>query len=431
MVSFLIWTGLLLVGADAAATKPELADQVARLVRQLDAAQFVARDEAERKLLELGFDVLPLLPTIGGRTSAEVALRVTRLQQKLLRAQALAAAEPSLVTLKGDGVPLWEVLQEIAKQTGNPISDHRGAFGEQKDETRVTVDFDKTPFWRALDNVLDQAGLTLYGFAGERGAAVISRPPGATPRAAKAVYAGLFRLEGVRFEAVRDLRNEKMESLKLFLEATWEPRLQPFAILQPLGEVSATGSSGEVIPVANADAEPEALIREGVSVAELEIPLALPPRGTEKISVLKGKLLALVPGPLQDFRFHDLTVAAKNTPATRVEQRKAGTSVTVDQLRKNNAAWEVSLRVKFEGPSSALESHRGWILENQAYFEDAKGQRIEPGGIEQTLQSKDEVGINYYFDLKENPEKLTFVYRTPITILELPVAYEFRDLRLP
>lgn len=423
-------TALVLAGADATA-QPEMADQVARLVRQLDAGQLAARDEAERKLLELGADVLPLLPTIGPRTSAEVARRVTRLQQKLLRAQALAAAQPSLVTLKGDDLSLADVLKEIAKQTGNPISDHREAFNEEKDDVSLKVDFDKTPYWRALDNVLDQAGLTLYGFSGQRGAAVIARPPGAIGRADKAVYAGLFRLEGVRFEAVRDLRNETTGSLKFFLEASWEPRLQPFAILQPLGQVSAVGSSGEVISVASADAEPEAMIREGISAVELEIPFNLPARSTEKISVLKGKLLALVPGPLQDFRFRDLPVAAKNTPAARVEQRQAGTTVTIDQVRKNNAAWEVSMRVKFEGPSTALESHRGWILENEAFFAGPDGQRIESGGIEQTLQSKDEVGMNYYFDLKENPEKLTFVYRTPITILEMPVEYEFRDLRLP
>ena len=103
----------------------------------------------------------------------------------------------------------------------------------------------------------------------------------------------------------------------------------------------------------------------------------------------------------------------------------------IDQVRKNNESWEVSLRLKFEGPTSALESHRGWIMENEAYFEDAKGQRIEPGGIEQALQSKDEVGVNYFFDLEQSPQKLTFVYRTPVTILEMPVDYEFRDLRLP
>jgi hypothetical protein len=33
--------------------------------------------------------------------------------------------------------------------------------------------------------------------------------------------------------------------------------------------------------------------------------------------------------------------------------------------------------------------------------------------------------------MKDSPEKLEFVYRTPITILEMTVDYEFRDLRLP
>jgi hypothetical protein len=443
VVSFLICAALVLAAADDtapkndtapkdnAAVKAELADQTAQLVRQLDAQQLAQRDEAEHKLMELGPDVLPLLPAIGERTSAEVALRITRVQQKLLRAQVLAAAEPSLVTLKGADLPLSEVFKDISKQTGNAINDHREAFGEQKDEVRVKVDFDKTPFWRAMDNVLDQAELTLYPFAGQHSAHVVSRPPGTAARSAGAVYAGLFRLEGVRFEAVRDLRNEQMESLKFFLEVTWEPRLQPFAIFQPLGQITVQGNTGEAIAVASSEAEPEVLVREGTSAAELEIPLVLPKRSTKKISVLKGKLLALVPGPFHDFRFSELPVAVKNVAPQRVEQRKASTTVTLDQVRKNNEAWEVSLRVKFDAPSTALESHRSWVLENEAFFEDAKGQRIEPGGIEQTLQSKDEMGINYFFDLKAGPEKLTFVYRTPITILEMPVTYEFRDLRLP
>ena len=400
-------------------------------MRQLDAAQLAERDEAERKLMALGVDVLPLLPTIGDRTSAEVALRVTRLQHKLLRAQALSAAEATTVTLAADEMPLSEVLKEIVKQTGNPIQDHREAFGEDQDDPRIKVKFDKTPFWAALDNVLDQGGLSLYPYAGKRGAFVVSRPPGQLPRAEGSFYSGLFRLQGARFEAVRDLRNPNMDSLKFFIEVSWEPRLQPFAILQPLAEVSATGSNGEPLAVAGTDAEPEALIREGVSAVEIEIPFALPKRSVEKISTLKGKLLALVPGPVQDFRFSDVPVAAKNTPPRRVEQRQGGTIVAIDQMRKNNETWEVSLRVKFDAPSSALESHRGWVMENQAYFEDADGEHIEPAGIEQTAQSKDEVGINYYFDLNDGPKKLTFVYRTPITILDLSLSYEFRDLRLP
>ena len=431
MISVLIGSLLVLAPAEAAAGDAARAAQVERLVRQLDSTQLTQRDAAERQLLELGASVLPALPAIDQRTSAEVATRLARLQQKLLRTQALAAAEPTLVTLKGDDLALSEVLATISKQTGNPIVDHRPAFGEEQRESRIRVDFDKTPFWRAIDSVLDQAGLTLYGFTGQRGAFAVGRPPGAAPRAAQAYYAGMFRFEPLKFVAVRDLRNPSMESLKFFMEVTWEPRMQPFAIMQPLAEVSVTVDGGQPLAVMGAEAEPESLVREGISTVELEIPLSLPKRDVKTIARLGGKLLVLMPGPLEDFRFSELPLAARNRPASRVEQRKAGALVIVDHLRKNNDAWEVAVRVKFEGPSAALESHRSWILENQAFFEQADGTRIEPAGIEQTVQNKEETGINYFFDLKDGPKNLTFVYRTPIVVLELPVTYEFRDLPLP
>jgi hypothetical protein len=417
--------------ADEAATNKALADQVARLVAQLDARELGQRDEAEHKLLALGAAVLPLLPPLSDRTPAEVAQRITRIQQKLLLAQAAAAAEPTTVTLKGDDLALADVLAAIAKQTGNPIVDHRPAFGEEKTDAKIKADFEKTPFWRALDGVLDQADLTLYGFAGQRGAFVVSRPPESVPRGGRAMYSGAFRLEPLRFESMRDLRNDNSQALKFFLEVTWEPRLQPIAILQPLAQVTVVGDDDKPIEVTSADAEPEAPIREGISAAELDIPLTLPSRRIEKVRSLKGKLQALVAGPTHDFRFSHLTPVARNARPQRVEQRQAGATVTIDQVRKNNQVWEVSLRVKFDEPSGALESHRGWILENETFFQNANGERFEPGGFEQTRQSKDEVGLNYYFDLKDGPEKLDFVYRTPITILEVPVPYEFHDLNLP
>ena len=431
MISVLIGSWLLLAPADAAQVQPPLAAQVQRLARQLDSSRLDERDAAERELLELGAEILPLLPAIDQRTSAEVATRLSGVQQKLLRAQAVAAADATTVTLKGKNLPLSDVLATISKQTGNAIVDHRPAFGEQQRESRVAVDFDKTPFWRAIDAVLDQGGLTLYGFTGQRGAFFVGRPPGAAPRAAHACYAGMFRFEPLKFVAVRDLRNQSLESLKFTMEVAWEPRLQPFAILQPLSEVSVTDSQGEPIAVAGAEAEPEALVREGISSVELEIPLALPSREVKTVGLLRGKILVLMPGPLEDFRFSELPLAVKGGRPGRVEQRKAAAQVALDYVRKNNEAWEVALRVKFEGPSAALESHRSWILENQAFFEQSDGTRIEPAGIEQSLQNKEELGIHYFFDLKDGPKNLTFVYRTPIIVLELPVAYEFRDLRLP
>jgi hypothetical protein len=429
MLGFILSVGML-VAADQPAENSELADQVAQLVRQLDDRQLAARNEAERKLLELGAPALPLLPEIGDDTPAEIALRVTRVQQKLLEARVAAAAEPTRITLQGADIPLEKVFAEIEKQTGNKIVDYRENFGQEKTDVTVDVDFDNVPFWQALDQVLDQAELTLYPYSGQNGAFVVNRASDAGSRVERALYSGIFRLEPMRFEALRDLRDSNMQSLRLYVEVTWEPRLQPFAILQDLSQVSAESDQGPV-PVGSQRAMPEATIRTGMSTAELEIPLELPQRSATKITTLRGKLLALVPGPAEDFRFSSPPVAERGTPAKRIEQRKAGATVTIDRVRKNNAAWEVALRVKFDSPSTALESHRGWILDNAVYFVDAGGRHITPGGYEQSRQAKDEVGINYYFDLEDRPDKLDFVYSTPTTILEMTVDYELHDLPFP
>ena len=431
MIQLLLFTALFVAAADGAPANDALANQVDSLVRKFDAQQLTERDNAERELEALGSEILPLLPPIGDRTSAEAAQRLTRLRQVLMRAQAKSAAEPTHVTLKGKSLSLDQVLAEITKQTGNAITDHRVAFGQQADARQVDVDFDKTPFWQALDEVLDQAQLTLYGFAGEPGLFVINRATGSAPRRAKASYAGVFRLEPVRFEAQRDLRNVEHGGLRLFIEVSWEPRLQPFSILQPLSEIKAVGNSGEAIATASQQAEPETLIRRGFSTAELDVPFVLPPRGTSSVQRLTGKMIALVPGPLEEFRFEELPLVKRVARPKAITIRKAGTTLTLDGVRINNDIWEASLRIRFEAPSAALESHRGWMLENQAYFLDAEGKRHDSGGLEQTLQSKDEIGLNYFFDLPAAPDDMTFVYRTPLMVLEIPVEYELRDLPLP
>ena len=431
MLAFLLSAGMLATAAEPADAEAALADRVTQLVKQLDAHQLVDRDQAERALLALGDAALPLLPQVDDDTPAEVALRLGRVQQKLLEAQALAAANPSVVTLSGKQMPLADVLAEIQKQTGNTIVDYRADLGQEPTDAKLDVDFDKTPFWKALDDVLDQANLALYPYSGEEGAYVVNQTGRNAPDREWIVYSGIFRLEPVRIEAARDLRGGDMQSLRLYVEITWEPRLQPFAMLQPFDEVTASDESGRPIAVTAMNAMPEATIRAGMSAIELEIPLELPDRDTKKIASLKGKLLALVPGPTQDFRFTSLKTSDRNTPAPRMSQRKAGATVSIDRLRKNNAAWELRMRVKFDSPSTALESHRGWILDNDVFFVNAEGRQFMPGGFEQSRQANDEVGINYYFDLPDGPNNLDLVYRTPIAVLETSIEYELRDLPLP
>lgn len=339
--------------------------------------------------------------------------------------------DPAVVTLTGTDLPLSSVLAEISKQTGNRVVDHRAAFGQLADERPVTVDFDKMPFWPALDTVLDQADLTLFGLAGERGAFVVNRLPEAQIRAAGTSYSGAFRLQVVRIESIRDLRDRAASSIRLIMELSWESRLQPFSILQRLDELSAIGSTGEPMSLVGTQPIRETLVRQDFSSVEFDVVLKLPPRSTDSIKRLKGKLVALVPGPLEEFRLSELPVIEAGQRPKVVSQRREGTTLTLEGVRKNSDVWEASLQLQFDEASDVIESHRSWLLENKALFEDAKGQQIASGGLEQTLRTKQAIGLKYYFDLPDGPKNLTFVYRTPLEVLELPVTFEFADLLLP
>lgn len=422
---------LLLAAALVAAAEPDdLASQVRRQLRGLNASALAERDSAERAILALGPAALPLLPAVNDRTPAEVAERLARIRQTLLQRQAEAGTKAALITLDVKDAALADVLAEMSKQSGNAIVDYRQEFGEEPAAGKISLHCEKTPFWQALDQVLDQSNLGVYNYGPQRGIYIVGRPAGHLPRQERVSYDGPFRIAPSRFEAVTDLQNPRNRSLKLFLDVSWEPRLRPINIIQPLAQVAASGG-GATLAVDGAEGEPEVTVGHESTTVELQLPLELPARKVEQVAQLKGRLTALVPGPAEEFRFAALPVVRNGNQPKRVEQRKASATVIVDQVRQNNDVWELEMRVKFDNPAQALESHRSWVYDNEAYLEDAKGNRITPGGYEQTRQAKDEVGIKYLFDVPDGIAGQTFVYRTPLAILELPVAYELRDLPLP
>ena len=178
--SVMLW-GCLLVGQAVADAPNEREATVRRLVRQLDAPQLADRDAAEQELIKLGPDALDLLPAPTGRTSAEVQERLARVRRKFEQMAAQSAGEPSRVTLRGDPMKLSKCLEEISRQTGNRIVDFREQFNQEKTDPDVKVSFDKTPFWKALDDVLGQAKLTVYPFGPERAVHVVGRPETTAP----------------------------------------------------------------------------------------------------------------------------------------------------------------------------------------------------------------------------------------------------------
>ncbi|MBL9124090.1 MAG: hypothetical protein JNG90_10695 [Planctomycetaceae bacterium] len=419
---------LLLVAQGAetpeAPDKAALERTVIGLARELDAPERAKRDAAEQKLLELGAPALEVLPPSSARSSAELKQRLDRVRAVLEMARAEAFAQASHVTLAGEH-KLSEILAALEKQTGNRVYDYREQFGQDATDPTLKVAFDKTPFWAAIDQLLDDAGLTLYAYADQPGLAVVNRGGAQLQRAKRAFYSGAFRFEPVEFASRRDLRNPENASLSLSLEISWEPRLVPLAIKQPLDDVEAVDDQGNKLAVSTAEGELEAPLDRGAVAVELPIPFALPPRSAAKIAKFTGTLTALVPGGLEKFTFTDLE------KARNVEQRKAGVAVTLEHVRKNNQVWEARVRLRFDNRTGALESHRNWLASAQIYLVGADGKQIVPDASETTVSNEEELGMAFLFDRPQGVAGLSLVYQAPAVILTLPVEYELKDLELP
>lgn len=243
-------------------------------------------------------------------------------------------------------MPVSKILAAIQEQTGNKIIDGRREAGVE-DDRQIKVQFSKTPFWKALDRVLDDSGLTLYPYAEQKAVKVMPKTRAVRPRSQRASYSGPLRFEPIALLAQSDLRDPTGDSLRIRVEVSWEPRIAPVNLQLKISDLKVSDGEGKPIKLEEKEANLEIPVEPESNTKELVIPLSLPPRDTQQIGRLTGTLTALVPGKVETFRFDDLEKAKK------VEKRVAGVTVTLEEVRKNNKLWEVRTLVRFDDASGA------------------------------------------------------------------------------
>jgi hypothetical protein len=406
----------------------KFAQQVSKLVSKLDSDRAAERDAAEKELLDLAGETtaqtdrfLASLPPDNDQMPLAVRDRLSRMRRQIEDRAAKGATNGTTITLDAKSMPLSDVFKAIEKDTGNKLVDNR----EEQSDKPVTITLKDEPFWTALDKILDQVGLGIYSYGGEEALSIVGRSGEEGPRVGQAAYRGPLRFEVLQVEAQRGRRQPKQQSLKLQLEVAWEPRLRPIALSQPVADVEATTDTGEKLTIAQPDAVQDVEIPNGTQAAEIQLPFELPSREVKKVTSLKGKLHALVPGRRAKFEFPNVTKAAGKS------QRLGGVQVTLDDIRKNGAVFEIHIRFELEEANGSLQSHRNWVFQNLSYLTDKDGKPIENAGFETTRQGPNEVGVAYLFDVPEGLDGLTWVYETPAAIVDLPVDYELKDIELP
>jgi hypothetical protein len=403
----------------------ELAARVERLIGDLDNDQRTVRVRAERDLLSLGPDVLPLLPApeLLRAPAAESAVR--RIRIGLERQKANDSALASRVTMRGT-LPLEELLREMTVQTGN-----RFDVSELPDDVRrneIAIDCDDQPFWSCLDSVARKANFG-YRFDTRTEALLLESAPEDRRVEELAVsYAGAYRLEVQSAEVRPVFNDDEQQILRFRLGLLSEPRLRPLFLGYAGEDMQAWSGDGTALPPFSPDARPEIPLGERGRRLDVRLDFRAPSGVDVSSARLRGKFVMHTAAGTEEFVFNNLP------RAENVSRRQGGVTVTLQEAQFRPVADDehrahVQLTVAYDAGGPAFESHRTWIFHNEVFLETEEGRRLDFTAYEVTQQADGVVGVAYRFDkLQEAPGTYRLVYRAPTLIVDVPLEFEFAKI---
>ena len=146
------------IQASRAAPAAKANPTIAQFIKDLGDDDYRTREKAGRDLETLGEKALPLMRTALRETDSPEVQR--RLAVMIRRMDTERLVAPKRVTLAKKTMTARQALDELARQTDYKI-DYNGG-GPNGDE-KYTFEFDKTPFWVAVDKVANASGCVVYG----------------------------------------------------------------------------------------------------------------------------------------------------------------------------------------------------------------------------------------------------------------------------
>ena len=403
-----------------------LIDKIETLQQQLASDDVAERDKAEAELISMGPSVLDYLEASGEDAPTDLRERVTRVRTTLEKSAADQFTEPSEVTIKGS-MTVGDALEKIMAQTRNEVE----VSDASQLDIAIKMDLEKASFWKAIEQVTTQAGLQVDRYGNRKPGQLMLAPSqpvapdsvSATPRI-PSDSAKIFLAQVLRVDSSANLLSPRQDFTTISLLVRWEPRLRPISLQIPMGKVSITDEFGDSIMLANPREVVYGMVQPEIPEVEFSLRLPRVDRQIEEIKSLKATVDAVLPGRAELFRFKKVSRLKSGHKIS-----KAGAHVSYGGTRKNEDVYSVKVSLSFDEENNALESHQGWVFQNEVYLLDDEGKREDALSLETLQQDNERVTVNYYF--LEEPGDRTLVYRTPSTIVKLPVELELTKIPMP
>lgn len=334
---------------------------------------------------------------------------------------------PKRFTPPPEALSLSKALDLLAQQTGTRVEDRLGKPG-------LTVRLNPHPvsFWQALDRIAASSGARVELQASGPIALVAPAPNWRRPPLS---YDGLFRFALKRVTASRDLEGEASH-YGATIEAAWEPGLLPlFLETRPQG-LRLIDDKGKAL--SGPDAGSSVAPVDGRTSLTFDIALPSLPRSAARIRLLEGTLSAVVPSKMLTFTFPTLDrleKAAAGAPERSQTQDGVGCRVGKVVLAKDR--WTVQVSLDLPPGGKRLESYQSWVVNNEMWLEGKGGKtRLPSSDYFLNSASARRAVLTYHFRDKPGkargkPEDWRVVYRTPASVVEVPVKFAFKDVPLP
>ena len=430
----------------------------ANLVAQLGSSRYAQRVAAEAELARLGRSAIPALLAAKESKDLEVRTRSAALIDQIGRALLL---ESSPVRLDFRDVPLTDVVESIARQSGSKL----GVDPAERDELarrRLSLRSEKPlPFWSAVDAACS-AGLVRPSFgefparAGLEGGLTLLDGPG--PETPPVSDSGPFRTRVVsvhyRSEIQLDRPRPEVKSSKvesptdpipladrsareffLLLILAVEPRLSVTAN-GPIRLVEALDDRGQSLLGLDATGEVrQAAGYFGITpspTVSARVDLEYPQAPGRRIRILRGSIPVIVssrrPGAL------DVPLNGQN--GRSYSGSEAALTVLDHQPGSGNRPTTVQLAIR-PLDRSASARPEGWpsprqpdTVQERLEILDADGRAI-PWFLSRIAYEDQETRLTLTLDRRDSSRPPTTARYHGIFRTKADVAFEFRDLPMP
>ncbi len=209
-------------------------EKVTELLKQLDADSVSARDTAEKELVTLGPDVLKHIPHSMHANSVPSRRTVSNASyQSYGNANCLNQLLAKILTCRPrrfrsrNCYPCW------LSTTGNKITDLREQFSQEVTNPKITLSGKNKRFWSVMQEIAEQAQLTVYLTTDDREVGLTARQENAASGMVRSAGSFRFELERMAIEK-RFNGDQSTATCALYFQVAVEPRLRPLQFsLQP------------------------------------------------------------------------------------------------------------------------------------------------------------------------------------------------------